>query len=179
MSKLNWSRASERSLDPARYQRRNDFCTRDQRTYSEPMKRKAAKPAQLRKQAEHKARMKVIQEEKKRKKLKTAQQEAEFALRALGRKQKKAAAVKKRRLENVKRKAKIEALRAAYEEYQKTPEYAAKIARERAKMAAKTAAKEKSYLELWIKQKTGLGADREFLNEQWRDLLLKRPMPQA
>lgn len=185
MSKLDWSRASERSFDPARYQRRDDFLTPDQPTKPKPKKRKAQKPptpAQLRKQAAHNARMNAIQEEKKRKKVaakavESARQSENAAAkaerRALAKQQQKAAAEKKR-VKEAERKAKAEARRAAFEEYQKTPEYAAKLAREAAKMAAK----KKSHLQFWIEEETGLSADRASLREQWRDRLLKRPTAQ-
>lgn len=183
MTKLDWSRASERSLDPARYQRRDDFLTPDQPTEPKPKKRKAAKlstPLQLRKQTAHNARMMAAKEEKKRRKaaakaLGTARQ-AEIAAakavrRALAKQQQKTAAEKKR-LKEVDRKAEAEARRAAFVEYQKTPEYAATLAHEAAKMAAK----KKSHLQFWIEQETGLNADRESLRAQWRDKLLK-PSP--
>lgn len=185
LTKLDWSRASERSLDPARYQRREDFLTPDQPTKSKPKKRKAPKspsPAQLRKQAAHNERMKAIQEEKKRKRaaakaLEASRQAENAAAKAERRahaKQQQKAAAEKKRLKEAERKAKAEARRAAFEEYQKTPEYAAKLAREAAKMAAK----KKSHLQFWIEQETGLNADRESLREQWRYRLLKRPTSQ-
>ena len=143
MSKLDWSRASERAFDPARYQQRADFLTPDEVKKAKPKKRKPAKPptpAQLRKQAAHKARIKAIQDEKERKK------EAE-------------------------RKAKAEARRATFEEYMKTPEYAAKQARE----AARPTAIKKSHLQVWVEEETGLCSDRESLRSQWREKLLRRP----
>lgn len=91
--------------------------------------------------------------------------------RALANQQKKAAA-EKRRIQELDRKAKADARRAAFEEYQKTPAYAAKLAR----AAAKIAAMKKTHLQVWIEEETNLRADRITLREKWRARLLKRPM---
>lgn len=182
MSKLDWSRASQRSFDPARYQPQNDFLSPDDPVKSKRKKRKPTKPptpAQIRRQAAHTARMKAIQDEKKRKKAAARALElerrksnplAKAERRAKAKAQQRAAAERKR-LKEAERKARAEARRAAFEEYKMTPEYAAKQAREAAKMAAK----KKSHLQVWIETETGLNSDREGLNGQWRDRLLKRP----
>lgn len=181
MTKLDWSRASERTLDPARVQRSNVFLPPDSKPKSKPKKRKVSgppTPAQIRKQAAHAERMKAIQDEKKKRKLAAKSAEAERqklnaaakTVRAAKTKEQRAAAAEKMRIKKAEQTAMAKTRRAAFAEYQKTPEYAAKVARDEAKMAAK----KKSHLQVWIEEKTGLGADRQSLREMWRDRLLGR-----
>lgn len=122
--------------------------------------------------------MQALQDEKKKRKLvaKAAASErqtlnaAANAERAVKAKEQRAAAAEKKLIKKAEQAAKAEARRAAFAEYQKTPEYAAKVAREEAKMAAK----KKSHLQVWIEEKTGLSADRQSLRQRWRDRLLRR-----
>lgn len=88
---------------------------------------------------------------------------------ALARQQQVAAAEKKRQ-QAIEQKEREKARRAAFAEYSKTPEYAKKLARERAIMAAK----KKSHLQAWVEEKTGLGTDRETLRQRWRERILRR-----
>jgi len=122
--------------------------------------------------------MQAIQDEKKKRKLaaKAAETErqklnaAAEAERAAKVKEQRAVAAEKKRIKKAEQAAKAEARRAAFAKYQKTPEYAAKVAREEAKMAAKM----KSHLQVWIEEKTNLNADRQSLRQRWRDSLLRR-----
>lgn len=66
--------------------------------------------------------------------------------------------------------ARREELRVAFEEYQKTPEYAEEIARKQAAMNAK----KKSHLQDWVEKRTNLNQDRHALSELWRKQLLSK-----
>lgn len=169
MSKLNWSRAGDRSLDPARYQRRFDFVTPDEVEISKGKKRRrirALLSSGSGKRAEKKRKVvaKAIDREAHEK---NAAAKAER--RALA-KQQQQAAVTKRRAKKAAQAAKAAERRAAFAEYQKTPEYAEKLARQEARMAAK----KKTHLQDWIERKTDLDQDRLSLREQWRAKLLPK-----
>lgn len=164
MAKLNWSRASERSLDPARYQRQNDFLSPDETVKTGGAKPNRLTPAQLQARTARKARKKAIKDEKKRVKA------AAKVLEIKRQREKAAAKAKQVTKEKEYHRARAEARRVAFEEYQKTPEYAA----EQAEEAAKIAAKKKSHLQFWVEKKTSLSINRETLRKRWRDRLLKR-----
>ncbi len=180
MSKFNWALASLRLIDPARVQRSDDiFVTPDKTSNSK--KKKQAKPptaAQLQKQRVHQARLEIAAVERGKRKaeakarnaakqrlndeakaMRKAQAEVERKAGLL-RKAEKAAAANARR----------EALRVAFEEYQKTPEYAEEIARKQAAMNAK----KKSHLQDWVEKQTKLNQDRRALSELWRKQLLSK-----
>lgn len=175
MSKLDWSRASEPFFDPARVQRRDDFLPPDQPKHQKVQKRKPAiplTPEQLRKLAAKTARVIERKEEKRRKKVAAKVLELERQKKnAASKAEQKKANAEKKRLKEAERQDRVVARKAAFEAYKKTPEYAAKLAREQAKVEAM----KKSHLEVWVEQETGLSADRDSLREQWRNSLLKRP----
>lgn len=159
MPKLNWSRASEHSFDPARYQRSDRILAPDEVAKPKSPQRKPAKspsPAKLRKRA--------IKEEKKRNKV------AARAFAAEQQKRKAEANAERRRVAIERQKVKAKARQAAFEAYMKSPEYEAKLAREQ----AATAKKRKSHLQVWVEKAIRLRADRSVLNRRWRADLLKR-----
>lgn len=179
VSKLDWSRASERTPDPARYQRSDDFFTPDQTVKRK--KRKIAKPPspeQLRKKAIEEARQKVLQEKRRQEKalakaIERERQQKKAAAKAQRRalaKQQQMSAAERKRLKEVERKARAAERRAAFEVYAKTPEYAAKLARESAKMAEK----KKTHLQVWVENETDLQSDRASMQQKWRKSLLKK-----
>lgn len=184
MGKLDWSRVSLRVMDPARYQRTGDiFLTPDADV---PVKKKVRKrkkpsnpsPAQLARQAKHEARL--AQDREARRQKKAALHAAELERQRLKRlaKEKRREETKLQQVEAKRRKdekraaqkAAAEAKRAAFLEYQKTPAYAAEMARKRAEMEAK----KKTHFEAWVDQLTELKGDRESLRQRWKDRLFDR-----
>lgn len=164
MSKLDWSRASERSPDPARYQRQNDFLSPDETVYSGGPKPSRRSPAQLQARAARKAQKKALKDKERHAK------EAAKALKI--KRQGENATAKAKQVAKAKEYhcARAEARRVAFEDYKKTTKYAA----EQAKEAARIAAKKKSHLQFWVENEIGLSADRDVLRKRWRDGLLKR-----
>lgn len=65
-------------------------------------------------------------------------------------------------------KAKAKAARAAFEDYKKSPDYAEKLACEKAEIAVKT----KSHLQAWAEKQPGLREKREKLLQRWKSKLL-------
>jgi hypothetical protein len=174
LAKLDWSRVAIRILDPARYQRSADtFFTPDKPTT--PRKKKLSPEARKR-QLEHDRRMAEQQAAKRAKKAaaRAAQREigrlaktTQPGKRAKARK-KKLAAKQIKAMRPPAREAVAEAGRIAFEEYQKTPEYAAKVERDRAKLATKL----KTHLQAWAEKQDGLREDRDRLRKRWRERLL-------
>jgi colicin import membrane protein len=172
-------------MDPARCQRTGDiFLTPDADV---PVKKKVPRkrkkpsnpsPAQLARQAKHEARL--AQDREARRQKKAALLAAELERQPLKRlaKEKRREETKLQQAEAKRRKdekraaqkAAAEAKRAAFLEYQKTPAYAAEMARKRADMEAK----KRTHLEAWVDQQIELKGDRESLRKLWRDRLLNR-----
>ena len=169
MTKLIWPRAALRIFDPARYQGRDDFDTPDGQNSPN---RKNLTPA---------ARQRWAEDENRRAERRAVQKAKDAVARAAHLETvrlAKAAKAEKQRAKVEARQRKVEMSRAnmarakrkrvAVEEYQKTPEYAAKLERERANMAAMT----KTHLEVWTEGQEGLKEDRASLLQRWKDRLL-------
>jgi colicin import membrane protein len=188
MAKLDWSRVSLRVMDPARYQRGADIVLAPDAD-APPKKRKVPRarkkpknpsPAQLARQAEHEARLAQNREARRQKKAAVRAGELERQrLKRLAKEKRRqearlqqAEAQQRKDEKRAAQKAAAEAKRAAFLEYQKTPEYAAKIARKRAEMEAK----KKTHFEAWVDQLVELKGDRESLRQRWKDKLLNKAL---
>lgn len=174
MSRLDWSRASQRLLDPARYQRVTDFVTPDEVVTLGVKKRKRTRSANAERAAAA-AHNKALIKRRRQKQpevttvLKKAKRRSPEERRALARQQ-KAAAAEKQRQKGIEQKEREKARRAVFAAYSRSPEYAEKLALEKAAIAAK----KKSHLQAWVEEETGLDTDRETLRQRWRVRLLRR-----
>lgn len=185
LSKLDWSRASLRIADPARVQRSEDRFVTSVKPKSKKTKKKMAvgqpTAAQAQRLRAHEIRMTNAKAEKKKKAVeaqfqkanqKVIDAEAKAARRTKSANDQKLA-LSRKKLKAEKKKALADERRAAFAEYQKTPEYAKKLENEKKAMAAKM----KSHLQVWIEQHTNLDRDREELRKQWRRTLIPNRMP--